>query len=373
MNAEKFVKQEARQRLSGHWVRMIAGLLTSLLVPLIAVLIMEIAFSFLSGSDYPSYIGFFLLFMLIAVAEIILFLPITNGLTRMFCALADKGTADVNDLFYFFETKRRYFAALKFSLTIFFRCLLAAVVCSIPAGVCACVSEYIYRKNFARSESLTLVNTLDVCTVVLAVIGVAALVVFSLRYLFASSLFSYYGYSGTQSLAAGSAAAKRATKPLVRLTVTFIPWVLLLFFVVPFLYVLPYMICSYSVSVKYLLTSLGFKLVGGADCTYTPPQNNYSSDDTAANTSQVNSPANGDTTSSSQIFTEVNEPDKDAQQTDSVTFTSPLEDNVTQSADNAQTNTDNNSNNNTAINTEDTSQNTDTANTSNTDNGKAHE
>ncbi len=338
MNAEKFVKQEAKKKLNGSWVRAVAGLLTALLVPLIAVLIMEIAFSFLNVSDgtgFTDYMVFFLLFMAIAVAEIILFLPIVNGLIRMYCSLADKGTADVNDIFYFFETKRRYFAALRLSLTVFFRCVVAAIVCMVPASVCAAVSEYIYQKSFARSDDLTLVRTLDVCTVILIILGIAALVVFALRYLFSLSLFSYYGYSPEQSLNAGAAAAKRGNKSLVRLTASFIPWILLLFFVVPFLYVLPYMLCAYAVSVKYLLQSLGFKLVGGADCTAVPVQSTQpvanavptSGADTSPAESTVSPDAanKADETDSGEVFSEEKQTDGSVKTTESVTFTSPIE------------------------------------------------
>lgn len=281
MNAESFVKNEAKSILrNGNWVKAVVAVMVLCLVPLICTLVASIAYGLASiDGDFstdvltssPLIMIFFVLFQLIAVVAVVLLSPLLNGCVRMFFGMAVGKEAGLADIFYFFETKERYVSSVKFMAGILVKSIVIIIACLIPSLVAYGVSISAYHKNFARSEDLGLVNSLGVVSVVLLIVGLVAAICICLRYLFATSLFSYYGCDERQSKTIGAQVSKKHTMSLIKLTVSFIPWLLLLFFVVPFLYVFPYMICAYSVSVKYLFNSYGLQFENNTEVS--PTQN----------------------------------------------------------------------------------------------------
>ncbi len=247
MNAEKFVKQEAKSSLSGNWVVGILSVMVLCFIPIIVMLVIDIAYS-LAGdvdgsvaeaiSSSPQGAVFFVVFHLLAVVTVLLLSPLMNGFARVFSSVADKKTAELSDLFYFFETKERYVKSVKFMTKLIVRAVIVFVVSEIPAAALFLVSG---EDEFMLGM-----------VVILAVLGALCTFAFLHRYTFAMMLFSYHEYGGTESLYMGAQISKKYCKSLIKLTVTFIPWLLLTFFVVPFIYVYPYMTCSYFVAAKYL-------------------------------------------------------------------------------------------------------------------------
>lgn len=269
MNAESFVKNEAKSILrNGNWIKAVVAVMVLCLVPLIGSLVASIAYGLAStDGDFstdvltssPLIMVFFVLFQLIAVVAVVLLSPLMNGCVRMFFGMADGKEAGLSDIFYFFETKERYISSIKFMVGIIVKVLVITILFQIPTIIAYGISISAYHKNFARSEDLGIVNALSVVAVVLLVLGLIIAICTCMRYVFDVVLFSYYGCDEKQSKTIGAQVSKKHTMSLVKLTVSFIPWLLLLFFVVPFLYVFPYMMCAYSVSVKYLFNSYGLR------------------------------------------------------------------------------------------------------------------
>lgn len=270
MKAEKFIKNEAKYILrNGNWVKSVTAIILLCLVPLMGVFVAEVSYALASpDGDFstealaasPLLIIFFVLFQLIAVVAIVLLSPLVNGCVRLFGSMANREKAEFSDIFYFFETKVRYVSAVKFMLGILVRGIAFVIASLIPAAFVYGISNRVYEDKFAVSDDLGFVYVLNAIAVVLLVVGVVTIICILLRYLFAIALFSYHDCDEKQSMRVGSQVAKKHTKALIRLTVSFIPWILLLFFVVPFLYVFPYMACSYAVSIKYLFNSYGLQL-----------------------------------------------------------------------------------------------------------------
>lgn len=274
VNAEKIVKNEARQALGkNNWVKAITAIMVLAFVPVIALLIMEIAYSFAidsSGEFSESVLTsstvkmvFFVVFQLIAVLEIVLLSPLLNGCVRIFCSIADRQKAEFSDLFYFFENKERYLNSIIYMLGLLVKIIFTFLLCCIPAIIVYAAAEVKYHENFAKHAML--VNTLNTVAVILLVIGFIAAILIIHRYMFSLSLYSYYGYDSKTAAKVGADAAKKYCSSLIKLTIKFIPWILLLFFVIPFLYVCPYMFCSYAVSVKYLFSSMGLQFNNNAE------------------------------------------------------------------------------------------------------------
>lgn len=250
MKAEVFVKKEAKDVLSrGNWFKGVLSIIVTLFIPVIAVLITELAYSFvIVGGEFSEELlqnepvrgVIFAAFSLLSVLSVVFLSPLYNGGKRVFASMAYTGECRAADIFYFFENKKRYLQAVGFNLSIIVRALSVLIISLIPGTVI-----------YAANESLAAL------AVILVLAGILFTVGFIHRYSFASILFSYHDYTPKESLRAGAVSAKYSTKSLIKLTVSFWLLILSLFFVVPFVFVLPYMSCAYCVSAKYLFTAQG--------------------------------------------------------------------------------------------------------------------
>lgn len=270
MKAEKFIKDEAKSILgSGNWLKAVAAVLTVCFIPLIGVCITEIAYSIVGGDSELSvevltsspYEGiFFILFQIVAIVAMLMLSPLACGGIRVFCSLAEDKSADMSDIFYFFEFKRRYTDTVKFMTGITVRGIITFLLSVIPALLAYVAYSFAYRETFARSDDFSEINILNAAAVILLIVGIIFAFCFIHRYLFSLYLYCKHDYGEKDSMVTGAKLSKRFFKNLIMLTLSFIPWILLLFFVVPFLYVFPYMACAYAVSVKYLINAYGINL-----------------------------------------------------------------------------------------------------------------
>lgn len=274
MSAEKIIKNEAKSVLSkGNWIKAITAVMITFFVPMVSVLIMEISYNLTGAEEEFSidvltsstlFIVFFALFQLIGVAVFVLLSPLFNGAVRLFGAMADGKNAEFSDVFYFFDTRGKYIESVKFMISLLVRLVCVTIGFSLPAIVVYSVSQYTYHKDFAVVDSKDKVTALVVVSIVLLIVDVISVIIFNHRYIFAMILYSCHDLSIKDSFAVGSQIAKRQMGSLIKLTLSFVPWYLLLFFVVPFVYVYPYAIMSYTISAKYLFASAGLDLKGNS-------------------------------------------------------------------------------------------------------------
>lgn len=248
MRVEKFIKGEAKENLKDNWVKAVLSVFMICFIPLIAVLIVDMSYSVICGdektltevfSNSPVSGFFFVIFSIAAVVAVIALSPLMNGFVRFFYSLAVDKKCDVSDLFYFFESKRKYTTAIKFMTAVIVEGALCILACEIPAALALVFSQ----------ES----RAAYVLGIVLAVLGVITAFIILHKFTFTMILFSYYECDIKKSFVYGSLISKKHSDALIKLSASFIPQILLTYFVVPFVYVYPYMTCSYMVSAKYLL------------------------------------------------------------------------------------------------------------------------
>ena len=250
MNAEKIVKTEAKKMLSSKWPTAIFSTLELLFVPIISMVVMFMAYSILDDTESvaqalsasPVSAVLFVVFHLAAVLALILLSPTYAGFVRIFSGIAEGKEVDAADLFYFFNDKSKYKSAVKFMTGVIVKCFGILLLCNIVGIVLVAMSD-----SETGGEILTGVG------IGFVIIGTVIAFLIIHRFAFSVMLFSYYDYDSESAVSFGAKVAKGNTQKLINLTVSFIPWLLLTFFVVPFVYVYPYMTCSYFVSVKYLI------------------------------------------------------------------------------------------------------------------------
>lgn len=247
MSAEKMVKNEARAKLSGKWAAAEAAFMTLLLVPIIVTLAVVTAYGILGETEVreimtgaPLKAVFFVILHVAAVAALVLLSPLYNGFVRFFAKTACGEDADMSDVFWFFESKQRYKSAVVYMAGVLVRCLGMIIACEAPAIVVFVLSQ--------GDDSMMFI------AITLAILGAVGAFVWLHRFALQMMLFSYYDYDGASAAMHGMRAAKGNIGKLLMLTVTFAPWLLSTYFVVPLLYVGPYMTCAYFVSAKYILS-----------------------------------------------------------------------------------------------------------------------
>lgn len=251
MNAEKFVKNQAKKMLSANWVMAILSTMELLFVPIISLFIIFIAYSIFDNEDKglienlsgsPVNIALFVVLHIAAVLALILLSPAYTGFVRIFSGIADGKNIDPNELFYFFDNKSRYKNAVKFMTGLIMKSFGITVLCNIVGIVLASMSGTDTTENISAGFGIAFL-----------IIGTITAFLIIHRFAFSVMLFSYYDYDSENAVSFGAKVAKGNTQKLINLTASFIPWLLFTFFVVPSIYVYPYMTCSYFVSAKYII------------------------------------------------------------------------------------------------------------------------
>ncbi len=247
MNAEKMIKTEAKQVLSGKWTAAVMAVFILLFMPIIAAMILMAAYSVLGESEIsdvlqnePVKMAVFAALHVAAIVAFLLLSPIFTGFARFYSRAAAREDADLIDVFYFFENGSKYKRAIAFMSGLLVKCVGILVVCEAAAVTVAAV---------AHDNDVTIMAAIS-----LAIVGAVAAFLWFHRFAFQVMLFSYKDYDAASAAKTGAQIASGNTGKLIKLTVSFVPWLLLMFFVVPFLYVYPYMTCSYFVSVKYIVS-----------------------------------------------------------------------------------------------------------------------
>lgn len=246
MSAEKMIKSEAKRALSGNWVGAVTVLFVSVMVPVMSALIIAAAYTIVGDGEVGELlkehtVGAFVFvgLNLAAVAALLLLLPIWCGVIRFFGKAAAGEEAEVLDVFYFIESASRYKKAVAFMAGLAVKCLAILIVCTLPAIAIAVIGEND--------------DVMIVLAIILAAVGVILAFLWAHRFAFSAVLFSYKDYDPSSAVKTGAAVAKGNTGKLVKLTVSAIPWYLSLFLIVPFMYAIPYLLCAYNVSIKYIV------------------------------------------------------------------------------------------------------------------------
>ena len=246
MSAEKMIKTEAKKMLVGKWPAALVAVFVLMFLPMISGLIVIAAYGVLGESELVSVFSeepikavLFAVLNLAAVAALVLLSPVYNGFARLYSSAASGKDADISDVFYFFENNRRYKNAVVFMSGLLVKTLGILLVCEAAAIVAAVMS--------GDSETIKKV------AVALAIVGLVPAFLWLHRFAFSMMLFSYYDYDPVSAAKTGAEIARGGTGRLMMLSVKYAPWMLSTFFVVPFLYVFPYMTCAYFVSAKYLI------------------------------------------------------------------------------------------------------------------------
>ena len=247
MSAEAIIKSQARNILKHNFVKAIIAL-AILTLPLTIIdgttTITSFAVINLVSDEATANILVYVIGYPIEIIMGFLFSPIINGYIRAFYRAAYSNTIDLRDVFYYFNVSR-YIHALSLNIRLAIRMLLPVLLCYLPLITFDIISSHI-GADFTES---TLSHNLRF---LLTVLSTVLVVLWSIRYftVFTVSIDNEQ-LTPQQVFAYNKYIMQNRSGNVIKLLVSFIPWMLLCLLVLPMLYVIPYMTQSLCVSAKW--------------------------------------------------------------------------------------------------------------------------
>lgn len=254
MNTEKKIKYEAKQTLKGNFSKIIAScgficvcmMTLSFCASLILLYLKVISTSsnqIVHGKEWI----YTTVFALFGVA-VYFISPLINGVYRMFAQNSQSLNIQVSDMFYYFRN-----GAMLYFKTLCLNIILALVFVIVTYGL----DTYVYTSYLLSGATLLNVDVFSLNYFILLASGIVSVIIkIAIYFLFVHfSLFSY-AFDNSKKISyyifTMLSFSIRNFGKTIKLFSGFIGWILLCFFVVPALYVFPYLFNSLATSAKWL-------------------------------------------------------------------------------------------------------------------------
>lgn len=261
MGAEKVIRLQARQGLSeDNWGKAVAAVIFTACAVLVAQSVGSVVS--LLGSSFPELIkeplanagvlSAYVLVQLLSIIILFAFSPMIIGTISFFNAVAKGEKAEFSMIYSWFSDTQRYLKTVLFCLQLAVRYLLWTFVSLLPMAVfLPLLTSDLFDLTPAVHNSILLVFGIYIAAAVLFWITATA------KYFLAPYLFIDHPELSVNACISTSVQYMRGNRfKYVRLVLSFLPWFLLCFFVVPALYVAPYFQASCAISAKWIRESL---------------------------------------------------------------------------------------------------------------------
>lgn len=254
MSTEKIIRNQAKKSLSGNWTTIIAAIIfISAALILADDLFYAVSFYFKlinteTGIVVSQREWIYNIVLAGLITVLFLISPVFNGFLKLTSNVAIYDRTEIYDLFYFFRGARRYFKTLLLNLILSLFCIL----------LCYGLDLYAFVAYFLNAD---LRDGLGFDIITLALLG--AMIISNVVKILVYLIFMHYplmAYSMNDCLPLGRyiygfiGFSLRNLGAAIKLLLSFLGWIALCFFIVPALYVLPYLAVSMSNSAKWLFS-----------------------------------------------------------------------------------------------------------------------
>ncbi|MGN0488558.1 MAG: hypothetical protein ACI4HO_04785 [Ruminococcus sp.] len=255
MEIEKTIRNQAKNKLENNWVGAVSALFVLFGFAVALILLFESLINIFkvydnNGELKESSVATLILILFFTVAAGVFISPVKNGFLKYFYDLSNTGEGDLMSVFYFFFRIKRYFKTILFNLILIGIFILNMAITLLPYGILKIIDNSVDIFSTVEAEQVGYI-----IYSILFGIGITAGIVLSLRLIFVEFL-----YIDNENKEAGYYFGKKATKLSIKhhkdyiiLVFTFLPWIMLCFFVLPALYVIPYLSESLATSSKWLI------------------------------------------------------------------------------------------------------------------------
>lgn len=248
MKAETIIKQQARSSLADqNWGVALAAFIFPACVFFMAqtvnsfsIIVRGASVQALTNAPFarPQALLFFLLLQVLAVGVLFAFSPIFVGAAKLYTDIA-------------------HGRAVAFSLSLAVRNVLWALLCFFPCGFFVVLLRiFPVVGSGPLQEGIRLLWYLFLALLIL--LGLTLWVVLTSRYFLAPYLFLYKEeLSANTCIIQSIFLMKKNRSRYLRLVLSFLPWLLSCFFVIPALYVMPYFQTACAFSARWMLEEAG--------------------------------------------------------------------------------------------------------------------
>lgn len=254
--AEKIIRTEAKTNLAkDNWAKAVGGLFIVSALLVFAMLISSCTEFIVPDGNLKNIniltIAAIVAIEVAAIAAVVFLSPLYLGYVKFTCLTAKGENPTIGEVFSFFSSSKEYFRGLHYSIAIISRYIEWGIVCAVPVAaylfICAGLSN-VYGNNNIIHIILNII-----CFLCIAVCAAVFFVV-TRRYYCATYIFVTEGFelSPAECIRSSRRIMKGNIFKAVKLTLSFIPWFLLCFFVIPWIYVYPYYRTSLAVSAKWI-------------------------------------------------------------------------------------------------------------------------
>ncbi len=241
------IKTTTRTTLKNKWGEAVFAGLQILSVFLIIVMLSSLVLSVFSGSKIVA-------FLLLAVAFLAL-TPVLLGTVRWFWALIIEIPLKLSEIYYYFSSARLFFKAVMLFVYTIGKMIIGAILSYLPAIVIYVLSkgDVLSKFGIEIGDKTMLASPIIVFFVL---VGTVLFLKASLRY--SLSLVIMVAKEEIEPYSAVSLSRKITQKcgfSLVVLTISYFGWIALSIFGITLIYTLPFLICSYVVTARILITN----------------------------------------------------------------------------------------------------------------------
>lgn len=252
MSSEKRIRIEAKSYLANsNWPPAIGVCVVVLFAPIISMLIsglissvinLAISQSLIQDNERLQSNGNYIISCLFFLSLVIMS-PIYLGVKRYFYTVAHNESKSAYEVFHYFTTAERYCQALIFNLSLLLRSFLWFILCISPSILLISLFP-------VNTEEPMLISVIAISLLLPA--GFVISLIVCTRYFLAPYIF-LFNNDAKKALSYSAKGMKKLNLSVWVLYLTFVPWFLLCFFVLPLMYVLPYFETSCAVSAKWIL------------------------------------------------------------------------------------------------------------------------
>ncbi len=255
MKIERIIRSQAKEKLKNNWTGAVSALFVFLGFIIALILLFESLVSIfrvydINGEFKKSSTITLNIILLSTFATGVFLTPVKNGFLKYFYELSNTGESNLRTTFYFFLKIKRYFKTVLFNLIIMGITILNIAITLLPYWILKIIDITVdLFPNVAAEQIGFIIYS------ILFGLGITAGIILSLGLIFIEFLYidkdnmgaEYYFGKKTIKLSV------KHYKDYIILIFTFTLWIMLCFFVLPALYVIPYLTESLATSSKWLI------------------------------------------------------------------------------------------------------------------------
>lgn len=291
MYAEYIIKKESRNHLSNNnWGKAVAVTVfvfsmkfaVSLLMDLLSLFLqidiydnLDYFVSFISdfrfnqgalieifnGISVVNMIEYCVLTVLLVIILFFILCPISLGVSRFYYFVSKGESPSVAEIFYYFKNKKNYLRSLSYWINIVLRMLLWGIVCMLPGIITLFVSGTFTMSPTIDANLRLFALLLTILSNLFLIAGSVIYFIIVLRYFLTSYIvISREDMEIKECINISFSSMKGHRTSVLKLYITFIPWLIACFFVLPLLYVVPYFSTSKMSCAKWLMVEIEKKI-----------------------------------------------------------------------------------------------------------------